>query len=73
MNIFQLKRQIRRQVLEEKKAILESSEDESNKTKHIEYGLGKGSLIPKIYGRTVDKWKNTRSVVLHVVIFGRVD
>lgn len=27
---------------------------------HVEYGLGKGGLIPKIYNKTVDKWKNRR-------------
>lgn len=31
-----------------------------NKTDHIEYGLGKGSLIPKIYHRTIDQWKNNK-------------
>ncbi|XP_031632562.1 uncharacterized protein LOC116346561 [Contarinia nasturtii] len=28
--------------------------------KHFEYGLGKISLIPKIYNRTIDRWKIMR-------------
>lgn len=32
----------------------------STPTGHIEYGLGKGALIPKVYRRTIDNWKNTR-------------
>ncbi|XP_031619445.1 mitochondrial ribonuclease P protein 1 homolog [Contarinia nasturtii] len=30
--------------------------------KHIEYGLGKISLIPKIYDRAIDRWRNMRTL-----------
>lgn len=55
-----MKKEIRRRILEEKEVLLEGSEVQPTKPKHIEYGLGKNSLIPKVYNRTIDKWKNAK-------------
>ncbi|XP_055309685.1 mitochondrial ribonuclease P protein 1 homolog [Sitodiplosis mosellana] len=57
-----LKRQIRREIQKEKSQFQQDDDQTVDENKHIQYGLGKNSLIPKIYGRTVDKWKNTRSL-----------
>lgn len=56
-NYSQQRKEIRKLVLEAKK---ESGELDKVEAKHIEYGLGKGALIPKIYNRTIDKWKNNK-------------
>lgn len=53
----QLKQKIRREVLAENLQRVDE-----NQSGHIEYGLGKGALIPKLYGRTIDKWRNKRLV-----------
>lgn len=48
--------------MNEEKEMQQPDEQQSEKPKHIEYGLGKNALIPKIYNRTIDKWKNVRLV-----------
>lgn len=53
-----MKKEIKRRILEEKEALLKASEVQP--AKHIEYGLGKNSLIPKVYNRTIDKWRNAK-------------
>lgn len=55
---FQLKREISKQVSAEK--LVTRKESDPNETGHIQYGLGKGALIPRVYHRTINNWKNIR-------------
>lgn len=55
-----MKKEIKRRILEEKEVLLKASDVQPTEQKHIEYGLGKNSLIPKIYNRTIDKWRNSK-------------
>lgn len=34
--------------------------EEVEQSNHIRYGLGFNTLFPRIYKKTVDKWKNMR-------------
>lgn len=55
IQFIQMKTKIRQEVLADK------GDSYKNPTSdHIEYGLGKGALIPKLYRRTSDNWKNMR-------------
>lgn len=60
----QTKAEIRRQIQKQKEILRQETGQYPNQlqseNKHIEYGLGKGALLPKIYNRTIDKWRNTR-------------
>lgn len=58
LSYFQLKREIHQQVSAEKLENLKKKD--GNPTGHIQYGLGKGALIPKLYRRTINNWKNQR-------------
>lgn len=53
-----MKREIRQQILADK--LLVSDKLNGPSSDHIDYGLGKGALIPKVYRRTIDNWKNKR-------------
>lgn len=53
----QIKHELRKRIRTDKK---DNDLMMSESAGHIEYGLGKGSLIPKIYNKTVDKWRNVR-------------
>lgn len=53
-----MKREIRQQILADKLSVSDKLTEPP--TGHIEYGLGKGGLIPKVYRRTIDSWKNKR-------------
>lgn len=35
-------------------------ENISDEIRHIEYGLGKGAIIPKVFRQTVDQWRNLK-------------
>lgn len=43
---------------EERKQLVELAGQQSNG--HLEYGLGKNCYLPKIYNKTIDKWRNNR-------------
>lgn len=65
---IQIKGEIRQKVLEEKVEILKKAAVQSNdEKKHIEYGLGKNALIPKIYKRTTNKWQNSRYATVEII------
>lgn len=53
---FQLKQKIKQEVVAENYQRM-ANEKPSD---HIGYGLGKGALIPKVFNRSIDKWKNKR-------------
>ncbi|XP_031640234.1 mitochondrial ribonuclease P protein 1 homolog [Contarinia nasturtii] len=54
---------IREKIQEEKTSMgVFDEEKPASDQKYIEYGFGKNALIPKIHGRTIDKWRNTRTL-----------
>lgn len=60
-DFLQMKRAIRQQIKGDKERLSIKNVDVSDeKIKHLEYGLGKNCYLPKIYGRTIDKWRNKR-------------
>lgn len=56
VSYFQIKQLIRSSIYSDKKRLGTIGP----KSEHIEYGLGKSTLMLKVYPKTIQKWKNQR-------------
>lgn len=60
VSIFQAARVIRRLVTEQDIQRKTVDRSDSSNGDHIEYGLGKCSLIPRFFPRNISEWKNRK-------------
>lgn len=54
---LQIKKLIKKEINEEKANLRKQNPSEPQ---HIEYALGKNCMFPKIYRKTIVKWKNLK-------------